>query len=286
MAFLRERLGAGVSWPTVIIRTRAEREYRPDIAGPLSLFANRRGTSTTTIDGRRLATPAGCAAVSAAGAEFTLAYEAPVDVLNVYFAGDWVADVASSVAAARRDDLERDEVPTPEVLPRLVATLAEGDLEAELRALEAALAEADSRLTVEERTLELLAALLRAETREATLMGRLSAKKACTRRELRRRLQRAEDLLIAELARGPSLDELARAAAMSKYHLLRAFRELRGVTPSRRLAQLRVRRAASLLARGGRSAEALAPVVGFSDARALRRAFRRELGVGPGAYRA
>lgn len=287
MAFLRGRLDAGEPWPTVLIRTRVEGEYRPDIEGPLSLFANRRGASETTLDGRRLRTPGGCAAVSARGACFSLAYETPVEALNAYFADDWVADVSSSVAALRRDDVEADEVAAPDVLPRLVATASELGFEAELEALEATLAEpSPAPLRVEERALELLAAVLQGETREAKRAESLAAKKRSTRLELRRRLQRAEDLLIAEAVRGPSLDELARAAAMSKYHLLRAFKALRGVPPSRRLAQLRVRRAAWLVSTGGRTVEAAAPAVGFSDARALRRAFRRELGVSPAAYRA
>ncbi|MEM1416817.1 MAG: hypothetical protein AAGH15_18110, partial [Myxococcota bacterium] len=106
LAFVQANLRAREVWPTVVIRTRAAAEYRPDIAGPLSLFVNRRGASHATIDGRRLRLPAGCAALSAAGERFTLDYEAPVELLNVYFADDWVADVAGSLDAEARALLE------------------------------------------------------------------------------------------------------------------------------------------------------------------------------------
>jgi len=91
------------------------------------------------------------------------------------------------------------------------------------------------------------------------------------------------DLLAVRLTDPPSLDDLARAARMSPFALLRAFRAETGLPPHAYLNQLRVRLARQLLDDG------LAPAVvaaeaGFADQAHLTRHFKRVVGVPPGAY--
>jgi AraC-like DNA-binding protein len=91
------------------------------------------------------------------------------------------------------------------------------------------------------------------------------------------------DLLAVRLADPPSLDDLAVAAGMSPFALLRAFRGETGLPPHAYLNQLRVRHARRLLDDG------LAPAVvaaeaGFADQAHLTRHFKRVVGVPPGAY--
>ncbi|NKZ05334.1 helix-turn-helix transcriptional regulator [Actinomadura latina] len=87
-----------------------------------------------------------------------------------------------------------------------------------------------------------------------------------------------------ELAAPPTLAELAADLGLSRYQLLRAFRDSMGMPPYAWLAQHRVTRARLLLETGHRPAEA-ATLVGFADQAHLTRWFRRVLGVTPGAYR-
>ncbi len=82
----------------------------------------------------------------------------------------------------------------------------------------------------------------------------------------------------------PTLHDLAADLGMSRYQVLRAFREATGMTPYAWLAQHRVARARSLLDAGRRPAEAAA-LVGFADQAHLTRWFRRVMGVTPGVYR-
>jgi AraC-like DNA-binding protein len=93
----------------------------------------------------------------------------------------------------------------------------------------------------------------------------------------------SRDLLAERLTDPPSLDDLARAAGMSPFALLRAFRSETGLPPHAYLNQLRVRLARRLLDDG------LAPAVvaaeaGFADQAHLTRHFKRVVGVPPGAY--
>ncbi|WP_181786775.1 helix-turn-helix domain-containing protein, partial [Streptomyces phytophilus] len=71
---------------------------------------------------------------------------------------------------------------------------------------------------------------------------------------------------------------------LSRYQVLRAFRDTMGMPPYAWLAQHRVELARGLLEAGHRPAE-VAGLVGFADQAHLTRWFRRVLGATPAAYR-
>jgi AraC-like DNA-binding protein len=91
------------------------------------------------------------------------------------------------------------------------------------------------------------------------------------------------DLLTERLADPPSLDDLALAAGMSPFTLVRAFRSETGLPPHAYLNQVRVRLARRLLDEGMAPA-VVAAEVGFADQAHLTRHFKRSVGVPPGAY--
>jgi AraC-like DNA-binding protein len=93
----------------------------------------------------------------------------------------------------------------------------------------------------------------------------------------------AAELLRSQYTRNITLDELARAADMSKFELVRRFREAHRHTPHAYLLTVRISRARQLLAEGMRPAE-VAALVGFSDQSHLNRHFRARLGMTPGAF--
>jgi AraC-like DNA-binding protein len=96
-------------------------------------------------------------------------------------------------------------------------------------------------------------------------------------------VREARDLLTGRLADPPSLDDLALAAGMSPFTLVRAFRTETGLPPHAYLNQVRVRLARRLLDEGMAPAE-VAAEVGFADQAHLTRHFKRVVGVPPGAY--
>jgi transcriptional regulator GlxA family with amidase domain len=83
-----------------------------------------------------------------------------------------------------------------------------------------------------------------------------------------------------------SVDALARRASMSPRHLARVFAEDVGTTPARYVEGVRVEVARRRLEESNDSIEAIATSCGFGTAETLRRAFTRQLGVGPADYRA
>jgi AraC family transcriptional regulator len=82
------------------------------------------------------------------------------------------------------------------------------------------------------------------------------------------------------------LEDMARMAGMSKYHFLRVFRKLVGVTPYQYLLAARMRRAAVGLSQSRRPVLAVALDAGFGDLSTFNRRFRETFGVTPTRYRA
>jgi len=82
-----------------------------------------------------------------------------------------------------------------------------------------------------------------------------------------------------------ALDALARTAGTSRSVFAERFRTRVGTTPMRYLAQLRIDRARSLLARRERSVGEIAREVGYASEAAFNRAFRQIVGEPPGRFR-
>jgi len=93
------------------------------------------------------------------------------------------------------------------------------------------------------------------------------------------------DLLAADPGNKVSLDDLARAAGLSRCHLLRVFQEATGMPPHAYHNQLRVDLAKRLLAEG-LDISRVAAEAGFADQSHLTRVFKQYTGATPSQYRA
>jgi AraC-like DNA-binding protein len=80
-----------------------------------------------------------------------------------------------------------------------------------------------------------------------------------------------------------TLAELSTAAGLSRFELIRRFRESNGVTPHAYQTNLRIEEARRLLAAGIPAAE-VAAECGFADQPHLTRVFKRAVGVTPARY--
>ena len=83
----------------------------------------------------------------------------------------------------------------------------------------------------------------------------------------------------AHLAEPLTLDDLAQAAGLSKYHFLRAYRHLAGLTPMQDLRRMRLDAARSLLLSERLPLKTIAPQVGLANEYHLSRLFREHYGM-------
>lgn len=95
----------------------------------------------------------------------------------------------------------------------------------------------------------------------------------------------ALNALHAQPAHGWTLDELARTASTSRSVLAERFQELVGTAPMQYLTQWRMLLAANLLCRSNAPLARIAEDVGYQTDTAFSRAFRREYGSPPAAWR-
>lgn len=98
------------------------------------------------------------------------------------------------------------------------------------------------------------------------------------------RLREVRQLIAARCVEALSLDELAREAGMSRYHFVRAFSRVVGMTPHAWQLDQRIERARRLLEQGLPLADA-ALQLGFSDQSHFQRAFKQRVAATPGEYR-
>lgn len=100
------------------------------------------------------------------------------------------------------------------------------------------------------------------------------------------RIEQAAALIRDQLARPWTLQALAREVGMSRTSFTTSFRAATGESPMRHLARVRLTRAAGYLITDDLSIEAIAKRTGYASNASLSKAFRREYGSSPGAYRA
>lgn len=96
-------------------------------------------------------------------------------------------------------------------------------------------------------------------------------------------LLRTREFISANYCRTIRLEELARVAGLSRYHLVHAFAREFGLPPHAYQTRIQLERARKLIAAGVPPAIAAADV-GFADQSHLTRHFRRVYGITPGHY--
>lgn len=98
------------------------------------------------------------------------------------------------------------------------------------------------------------------------------------------RARRVRDVLHARFADSIALEELAKEAGVTTFHLPRLFKRAFGLPPHAYQNHLRLAQARHLL-RQGMPPSTVAVEVGFTDQSHLNRHFRRTLGLTPAAFR-
>ena len=181
-----------------------------------------------------------------------------------HFAPDFFAEIAAAATGSSRFRFAAAMLPATRALTRPAA---------EIEALAQGPAAAED------------AAVRLAESVLAATAGGAASAAAPSPREARRiaaALRRIEEHAEEPLA----LADLAAAAGMSKYHFLRCFRRIAGVTPYELLLATRLRRAALRLGATHLPVTTIAFEAGFGDLSTFNARFRRLFGVPPGAWRA
>ena len=104
-----------------------------------------------------------------------------------------------------------------------------------------------------------------------------------TKQEIYRRLSRAHVFILENFAEPVSLGDLEKVAFFSKFHIVRLYRHIYGLTPHQHILRLRIERAKALL-RKNHSPTEVALQLSFSGRRAFAKTFKKVVGVSPSVF--
>ena len=133
-------------------------------------------------------------------------------------------------------------------------------------------------LWADEACQELLAAVIAAERRLLQHADAIRSVRPATRTELLRRVHWAADFILSNYAEPITLDDMAAAATLSKFHLVRLFKQVHRVTPHAFLQRKRAQVARRLLDASDVDLNEIAATVGFGTRWTMYRHLRRCFG--------
>lgn len=264
------------------------RAYHWSGVGPLSIKSFYQGRALYRLGGGHAAVDDGSYLVLNQDQPYTLTIEAdtPVESFCVFFAPGLAEGVYRSLTLRPEALLEDPEAPGA-ALGFYDRTYPHNEtLTPTLHALRSALpAHRHDLAWLTEQLHRLADRLLRVHQTVRAEVAALPAVRAATREELYRRLHRARDYAAAYYDQPLTLDDLARAAALSPNHLLRTFRQAFGQTPHQYLTERRLARAHHLLTQTDQPVTGICLAVGFESLGSFSSLFRRRYGLAPSHLR-
>ncbi len=257
-----------------------DREQLAPHGGGLSVKMVVRGAESFLVGGQRLRLRAGEALLMPPGIEYGSEITQLTESFSAFFPQRLCLQLG---AAARSPSSDALEPPSRAFLPpiALMPIHADAALRADLRAAREHL-EHQAHERAEELLQEAALRLMLTTHELKAAEERLALMRAGQRHELLRRLQRAQAYLHDNIARPVDLECLAEVSHVSRFHLLRSFRQAFGLTPAQYHAELRLERAAVLLRKKQLPVSEVAHAVGFRSHSAFSRAWKRRYGYPPG----
>ena len=267
---------------TALIRARPRSADLFAHAHPLSIKMAWNGSVFFSLPNRRLRVDDDSYLILNEGTHYGTAFrsERVMDCFCVFFRNG----LAQELSGARHATLAQAAASGPD-LPRRSADFAEHlrphdtAVTPHLRALARAIDDGvDDLPWYEERAQALLLAMLAAEPGQRERAACIKSVKASTREELTRRVLLATDFLLSNYTEPLALDELAHAAHLSKFHLVRLFKQVHGTSPHAYLQAKRARVARRLIESTDYELNDIAARAGFGSRwtmfRQLRKQFR------------
>ena len=284
-------------FPSVIIHTRSEECFRPDIKGPISLFLNIRGNSLCEVDGFTRQISPDTYFISNRSQPYTLQIKKgePAETFNIHFGEYFAESVLNALLTpadrilerGRQQDvsfypffnqLHRRDDHINSVVDRILQAHGENGADSHRE-------HGVDRLLFEQQLTHLLGYLLQQQRDVSAAMNKLPPVRMSTRVELYRRLSRSIDYIHANVGEKIDLQDLSAASLLSKYHFLRLFKLAFGLSPYQYIQDLRIEKARGILSKTTLPVADLAYSLGFDNPQSFSRLFFQRLGLYPTHYR-
>ena len=279
--------GARFGADNVILHAKARRHQVSDFAGPLSIKTVLTGAVTWTVAGRDLVVDPNSFLVLGDGEKYSMDLDEPraVETACAFFRGGFVEEIAQDATTRVEAALDNPTRPAP-ALPYLSRLHADPErlILDRIQTMALRCANQLQPSGFEEDFLLLSKSLLLLYEKVRLQLSRVPALRSSTREELFRRVQIGKEYIHSHMDEPVSLEELSRAACLSRYHFHRTFTQVFQKTPHTYLTEIRLARAHALL-RSGLAVGEVCLSVGFNSPSSFSRLFRTHYGVSPSAVR-
>lgn len=276
-------------WPSVILHTHSLHTERDNILGPFSLFLNLSGCSRVRMDKQAYQVNSDFYCISNKGQYYDLHIpkNTIAQTFNIHFGEQLFQDVIAVFRKKHHALLahgRNTDIVNLEILPKLYWK-SPVFMQKVKRIYNFCQSNCDDEELEYELLSDLLVYILNQSVDQISEIQHLSALKNSTKSELLRRISIAEDYLNGNAFHTIKLEQLSRVCNLSRFHLLRVFKEIKGCTPQQYLAQLRLRKAKQLLLILDLPVTEIAYTVGFSELSAFTRFFKKQTNLSPNEFR-
>jgi len=272
-------------FPSVIIHATTRQAYRPDVLGPISLFATIKGNTICTVDGRRMVVTEDTYCISNRQQNYTLEITGsePVETFNIHIGEHFSEKVLqgfTKAPLALLDNVNDAAVPPVDFYNKLYRK----DEQFNNMVKKLLLQNGFNKMQFEETLAQLMMYLLQQHKNVLKDIAEMPPVKAAVKAELYKRVSLAADYIHACYLQNIQLEDIAASACLSKFHFLRLFKQVYKTSPYQYIQQLRTEKALQQLA-AGESVQDIALLLGYENSNSLSRIFKQRTGLYPTQYR-
>jgi AraC family transcriptional regulator len=271
------------AWKNVALNIKCREVSRLNVESPYSLFMNRQGFSYCSVNKRQYLVETDTFLLSRPGELYGLVVDnmGQTEIANIHINRDFFNAIAHAYTAPAEKQL--DETGWPEATPTLFTQLYKKD--EVITQLTNTLLGTENGQDFEIALANIVVYLLSAnEAVKRKIIG-LPYMKTSVRVDIYKRLAMARDHIYSNYKTAIDLDDVCREIGMSKFHFLRMFKALNGITPYQYLTDVRMQKAEELLKTTEVPVAEISDAVGFEYPNSFTKAFRKAYGKPPLQFR-
>lgn len=277
-------MGTVPAWNNIALNVKCREASRTGVESPYSLFINNSGHSLCRVDGRNYRVETDTFLLSRPGEQYDLVIDnlQQTEIFNIHINRDYFHQRAWELTNSDARLLDAPHTSGSHA-PYLNSQLYAKDMQLQLllHNLQATTNKQSFDLSLD----NIICYLLSKDEDTRREMAAIPAVTAAVRQELLRRVSYGRDIIRSCYMQELDLDMLCRETAMSRFHFLRTFKAVYGVTPFRYLAQVRLAKAQYLLQTTALPINTIASEVGFAYSNSFIKLFTASLGISPLQYR-
>lgn len=277
-------------WPSVVLNSASKYTEREHILGPFSIFVNLSGKSLIRTENRdfKVEEETYCITNSEQYYDLIIPQNTLTTTFNIHFGTQLFKNTIYSLS--QKDDFLLDNPITPDdiqftTFPRSV--WKDSTFQFWIKKLIKFYDhDQSSNPNIEEEKLsDFLTYILQSNTQALKAAASIKSCKVSTRQELMRRVLIAVDYIHESYTTDISLNQLSEVAMLSKFHLQRTFKQVKGCTPNQYIAKIRLHKSIELLSSTHKPLSEISCLLGFSELSAFTRFFVHQLNTTPTQYR-